>query len=150
MSGLPVLIRPATEAGRLYPRYKNSVGILTLASAVPRECPHGVNIDGTLILDFDEEKLLASVELIAPMSAWKGKAGVAQPLGKTGDILLGESLSGSVQRDWSVLVSKDVQRDMARISFGAREFDRAVALSDTVSALLHNDRLTGFWFSFAG
>lgn len=149
MTGVPVLVGPATGTGRLYPRYRNSIGIMTLASAVPRECPHGVNIDGTIILDFDELRVLAGVELIAPMSAWKGKTGVAQPLGQAGDILLPEGLSGNIDYDWPVITSKDVQRDMARINFGRSDFNRAVALSDTASALLHDDHLTGFWFSFA-
>ena len=149
MNGLPVTVESATDAGRLYPRYKNSIGILTLESALPRVCPHGVNIDGTVMLDFDADRVLALVELIAPMISWKGTAGVAQPLGRPGDIRLAESISRHVEYDWPVVVTKDVQRDMARISFGSPDFNRAVALSDTASALLLDDQLTGFWFSFA-
>jgi hypothetical protein len=149
MSGVPVIIGPATDAGRLFPSYKNSIGILTLETGLPKTCPHGVSIDGMVILDFDESRTLVGVELIAPMSAWKGKMAVAQPLGRPGDICLGNGLSGSASYDWPVVVSKDVQRDMARISFGDTDFNRAVALSDSASALLKNDCLTGFWFSFA-
>jgi hypothetical protein len=108
-----------------------------------------VNIDGTVILDFDEKRMLGAVELLLPMSGWKGKAGVAQPLGRPGDVRLAEELSGNVEYDWPVVVSKDVQRDMARISFGRSDFNRAVTLSDGASALLQDDHLTGFWFSFA-
>jgi hypothetical protein len=149
MSGVPVIIKPATEAGRLYPLYKNSAGILTLESSVPRASPHGINIDGTVILDFDENRILSGVELIAPMSAWKGKLAVVQPTGRPGDVCLADGLTGSVDCDGPVVVSKDVQRDMARISFGGIGYDRAVALSDRASALLSDDLLTGFWFSFA-
>ena len=148
MTGIPVTVEPPTEARRLQPRYKNSIGILTLESALPRICPHGVNIDGMLMLDFDENRTLTFVELIAPMSAWKGKSAVAQPLGRPGDIRLAETLSGHIDHDWPVVVTKDVQRDMARISFGDAGFNRAVALSDNASALLMGDELTGFWFSF--
>jgi len=56
MTGIPVTVEPPTEARRLQPRYKNSIGILTLESALPRICPHGVNIDGMLMLDFDEKQ----------------------------------------------------------------------------------------------
>ena len=148
MTGIPVTVEPPTEARRLQPRYKNSIGILTLESALPRICPHGVNIDGMLMLDFDENRTLTFVELIAPMSAWKGKSAVAQPLGRPGDIWLAETLSGHIDHDWPVVVTKDVQRDMARISFGDAGFNCAVALSDNASALLMGDELTGFWFSF--
>jgi len=149
MNGIPVTVEPPTDASRLYPRYKNSIGILTLESVLPGICSHGVNIDGTLMLDFDENRRLTYVELIAPMSAWKGKSAVAQPLGRPGDIRLAETLSGQIDHDWPVMVTKDVQRDMARISFGDAGFNRAVSLSDKASALLKDDKLTGFWFSFA-
>jgi hypothetical protein len=149
MSGVPVTVGPPTDAGRLFPRYKNSIGILTLESGSHGVCPHGVNIDNSIILDFDEDRVLVGVELIAPMSAWKGKARVAPPFGKTGDIRLGGGLSTRVHYDWPVMVSKDVQRDMALITFGDSEFNRAVALSAKVSALLHDEHLIGFWFSFA-
>ena len=148
MGGIPVTVAPPTASGRLYPRYKNSIGIFALESGL-RPWPHGVNIDGTLILDFDENRILANVELIARMSAWKGKLATAQPLASPGDIRLGEGLGGSIDYDWPVVVSKDVQHDMARISFDDGDFNRAVALSAAASALLKDDRLIGFWFSFA-
>lgn len=148
MGGIPVTVGPPTAEGRLYPRYKNSIGIFTLESCLG-PWPHGVNIDGTLILDFDEDRTLANVELIARMSAWKGKLATAQPFAIPGDIRLGEGLEGSINHDWPVVVSKDVQHDMARISFDDGDFNRAVALSDAASALLRDDCLIGFWFSFA-
>jgi len=73
MNGVPVTVEPATDAGRLHPRYKNSIGIFTLETESLRTCPSGVNIDGTLMLDFDEDRVLAGVELLLPMSGWKGK-----------------------------------------------------------------------------
>ena len=83
------------------------------------------------------------------MSGWKGKEAVAQPLGRPGDLRLADELSGHVHYDFPVVVSKDAQRDMARISCGGTDFNRAVALSDGASALLRDDELIGFWFSFA-
>jgi len=147
MRGVPVTIAPATEAGRLYPRYANTIGIFTLESAPPRAWPHGVNIDGTIILDFDKDRVLARVELLAPMSAWKSKDATAQPIGRPADLRLSGNISGNLSFDWPVIVSKDVQRDEARVEFGG-EFNRAVALSNSVVALLEDDRLSGFWFTF--
>jgi len=72
---------------------------------------------------------------------------VAQPVGRPGDIRLGHRLTGSTEYDWGVIVSKDVQRDMARISFGGTDFDQAVALSDGAFALLKHGHLIGFWVS---
>lgn len=118
MNGVPVTVETATDAGRLYPSYKNSIGIFTLETELLRTCPIGVNIDGMLMLDFDEDRVLAGVELLLPMSGWKGKTSVAQPLARTGNIILSGSLSGQVEYDWPILVSKDVQRKKANISFG--------------------------------
>src|ERR1051325_8851621 len=102
MNGIPVIVTAATEAGRLYPRYENGVGILIFESRPPRPWPHGVNIDGTVILDFDEDRILAGVELVASMRTWKGKGATAQPPGQPGDIRLGHGLAGSVGYDWPV------------------------------------------------
>src|SRR5688572_1233760 len=101
MGGIPVTVGPPTAEGRLYPRYKNSSGIFALESGLG-PWPHAVTIDGPLILDFDENRILANVELVARMGAWKGKLATAQPLASPGDIRLGEELEGSIDRDWPV------------------------------------------------
>jgi hypothetical protein len=146
MTGLPVTVSAPTQEGRLYPRYHSK--ILTLRSSLLGPWSYGVNIDGTVMLDFDDDRTLAAVELVLPMSGWKGQESVAQPLGRPGNIRLSEELSGNNEYDWPVVVSKDVQRDAAQITFSA-DFNRAVSLSEKASALLHDDCLIGFWFSFA-
>jgi len=138
-------VAPASASGRLYPRRTGQAFVLK--SDVPRPWPHGVNIDHSVVLDFDEDRVLANVELLGPMSAWKGKEPVVQSASTAGDIRLGNALVGNSSYDWPVVVSKDVQREMVRVSFGGSEFDRAVGLSATAAALLRNDRLVGFWFS---
>jgi len=100
-----------------------------------------------IILDFDKDRVLPRVELLAPMSAWKSKDATAQPIGRPADLRLSGNISGNLSFDWPVIVSKDVQRDEARVEFGG-EFNRAVALSNSVVALLEDDRLSGFWFTF--
>jgi hypothetical protein len=149
MTGIPVSIAPPTAEGRLHPRYLNGIGILTLESDTRRPCPHYVNIDGSLILDFDERRVLAAVELLIPISGWKGKDDTARPSGAPGDVLLAASAPASSDYEWPVIVSKNVQTDEARIAFGSGAHDRSVALSNACHALLLGDRLTGFWFSLA-
>src|SRR4028118_644144 len=142
MTGIPVSVAPPTPEGRLYPRYQNSIGILTLSTNVSRRCPFGINIDGSLILDFDEEGLLAGVELLLPMSTWKGKASISEPSGPAGNLLLSISERASAWHDWSVTVSKNVQTDAARIAFGSGHYNRSIALSDTCRGLLLDHQLT--------
>lgn len=149
MTGIPVSVAPPTPEGRLYPRYQNSIGILTLSTNTPRPCPFGINIDGSLIFDFDEVGVLAGVELVIPMSAWKGKASTSTPSGAAGNLLLSAPERASTDYGWPVSVSKNVQTDAARIAFGSGRYNRSVRLSETCFALLLDDQLTGFWFMLA-
>jgi hypothetical protein len=107
-----------------------------------------VNIDGRLVLDFDEGRILVGVELLGRIGG-KGKVAINRPPAIPGDIRLGEALTGSSEYDWPVHWSYDAQQDMGRISFDDGDFDRAIALSDTASALLRADHLIGFWSSLA-
>lgn len=149
MTGIPVSVGPPTAEGRLYPRYLNSIGILTLDPDTRRPSPFAINIDGSLILDFDERRLLAGVELLIPMSGWKGKDDTSRPRGAAGNVLLPISAAESAAYEWPVSVSRNVQTDEARIAFWSGEHDRSVALSRTCHALLLDGRLTGFWFTLA-
>lgn len=148
MAGVPVSVVPPTADGRLFPRYQNSIGILTLGTSAPRSCPTGIKID-SLILDFDEDGLLAVVELMTPMRKWKAKADTARPGGSAGNILLRDPRRGSIEHNWPVTVSFDVQSDAGRVGFGSGDYNRAVELSARCHALLLDDDLTGFWFALA-
>ncbi len=148
MTGIPVSVVPATAEGRLYPRYQNRIGILTLNSRAPRSCPIGINIDGP-ILDFDEDGLLAGVELFAGLRRGKWKADISRPRGGAGNILLRDPHAGSIDYSWPVRLSFDVQSDAGRIGFGSGDYNRSVELSADCYALLLDDDLTGFWFSLA-
>lgn len=156
MAGIPVSVAPPTPEGRLYPRYQNSIGILTLTTDMPRPCPFGIDIDGSLIFDFDEGGVLAGVELLLPMSAWKGKAGTSKPSGAAGkpsgaagNLLLPAPQRAPTDYGWRVTVSKNVHTDAARIAFGSGDYNRAVELSESCCALLLDDKLTGLWFTLA-
>ena len=147
MIGIPVTVTPPTAEGRLYPRYQNSIGILTFSTQTPRPCPFGINIDGSLILDFDEGGVLAGVELLLPKSRWKGNASTSRPEGSAGNLLLATGNRAPAEYRWPVRVSKNVQTDAARIAFDLGDYTRAIRLSEHCSALLLDDRLTGFWFA---
>lgn len=147
MTGIPVSVAPATAEGRLYPRYHNSVGILTLGTSTPRPCRFGVNLDASLILDFDEGGVLADAELMIPMRRWKGKASTSRPGGAAGNIVLAGPRPTNTYYDWPVTVSNDVQTDAGRIGFGSGDYNRSVRLSEACCALLLDDQLTGFWFT---
>jgi hypothetical protein len=147
MTGIPVSVAPPTAEGRLYPRYQNSIGILTLNTNAIRPCPFGINVDGCLTFDFDDKGVLAGVELMLPMSAWKGKASTSAPSGAAGNLLLSAPERAPTDYWWPVTVSKNVQTDAGRIGFGSGDYNRSVRLSENCFALLLDDELTGFWFT---
>lgn len=148
MAGIPVRVGTSTAEGRLYPRYHNREGILSLDTSALRACPFGVNID-SLTLDFDEDGRLAGVELRLPMTRWKGKADTSPPGGGARDILLQDPHPGTVEYGWPLTVSFDVQADAGRVDFGDGAYNRSAELSPGCHALLLDDDLTGFWFSLA-
>jgi hypothetical protein len=146
MTGIPVSVGPPTAEGRLFPRYHNRAGLLSLDTSAARPCPIGIRIDG-LILDFDEEGILAGAELFAGLRRGKWKADISRPGGGAGDILLRDPRPGSIDYDWPVSLSFDVQSDAGRIGLGSGDYSRSVQLSADCYALLLDDDLIGFWFT---
>lgn len=62
MTGVRVEGGIPTPAGRVYPRYHEESGTL----AVERRAPGRIDIDGTLICDMDERRLLVNCDVHAP------------------------------------------------------------------------------------
>jgi hypothetical protein len=77
MKGITVLVQKATEGGRLYPRYDRESGILAVESEQPRPWPYGMDIDGCLVFDVDEQRILANFDLHVGMSLWRRDLEVA-------------------------------------------------------------------------
>jgi hypothetical protein len=62
---LQVRLAPPTEQGRLYPVYLNSIRIFVLESRVRRPWAHRITfIESGMLLDIDEDHVLANVELL--------------------------------------------------------------------------------------
>ena len=71
MGSIKVSVLPPTEAGRLYPRYVKVAHLLSVKSRIARPWPFGVGLNGGMIFDLDERRVLANFELHEMRSMWK-------------------------------------------------------------------------------
>lgn len=145
MRGIVVVVAPPTIAGRLYPRYVQDVGILAVESKVTRPWPFGVDIDGRLVFDLDEQQILANFDLHIPRNRWTKDLGKARLVsGPPGDLVFSRETLDIKSFSLDIKLRTDDALRRLRISIGTKEFGRAVALSEKCMALLAGDELVGF------
>lgn len=146
MTSIKVYVLAPTEAGRLYPRYVNEGGILAVESTVARPWPFGVDIDGGVVFDLDEWRVLANFDLHMRRSLWKRErledevATIATP----GDLAFAPETVETKSFSIPLTVRMDPRTGRVSMRFGALKPDRAVELSPMCSALLREDNLLGF------
>jgi hypothetical protein len=145
LKGITVSVAPATEQGRLYPRYAEDVGFLVVESRIERPWPFGVDIDGRVVFDIDENRVLANFDLHIPKARWKRDLGddvlaVAPP----GDLIFSREAIETKSFSLPLSVRADPGLRRVRIEFGTEPPDRAVALSGSCIALLSGAELVGF------
>ncbi|MEM4725184.1 MAG: hypothetical protein QXP01_09250 [Candidatus Hadarchaeum sp.] len=71
LTKLNVQITPHCLEGSLLPRYVDEADYIVMDSPVKQPWPLGVNIDNLVILDFNPDAILASVEILTPRKLWK-------------------------------------------------------------------------------
>ena len=145
MSGLEVIIGPSTPAGRIYPRYVSTAGILAVGSREPRPWVYGVDIDGRLVFDLDSDRRLVNFDLHIPRARWQAQAiNSVAVIGRPGDLLF----SPNTTRAKSFGIDLDTKWDSPTrtllILIGHAKFDVAVALSEQCMGLVADNQLVGF------
>ena len=146
MNALISEVGPATDLGRLYPRYDESVGILAVESKFKRPWPFGVDIDGRIIFDLDERRVLANFDLHIPKNRWIKESRKDPPLrGRPGDLMLSLETIKTKSFSLPLRVSSDELCREVYIQFGSKAPDRAVELSSACLALLCQNELVGFF-----
>jgi len=146
VNAIIVEIGPATDIGRLYPKYNESVGILAVESKVKRPWPFGVDIDGRIIIDLDERRVLSNFDLHIPKNRWtKELRKDPLPQGRPGDLILSRETIETKSFSLPLRVSCDELCHEVSIQFGARAPDRAVELSSACLALVCQSELVGFF-----
>lgn len=148
------LLKPA-EWRRLYPWYDNQVKILNACREKQRKFPHGINIEGkrggTLILDLDDDRILGSLELMLPSSAWKTVADVSRPeKSQRADIQVAKAAIEHHHFEDGLVVNSSQGKFSVRIMFGEpRKTARAIKLSEECFAYVEDDRLLGFYLDLS-
>jgi len=146
MNAITVEIGPKTDLGRLYPRYDDSAGILAVESKFERPWAFGVDIDGRIIFDIDERRVLANLDLHIPKKRWKKEARKRPPERCCfGDLIFSQKTIKIKSFSLPLMVSSDELCREVHIQFGSSTPDRAVGLSSSCLALLYQNELVGFF-----
>lgn len=148
MSRIEVVTRPASVNGRLYPRYDEEAGILTVESRVFRPWPFGVDIDGNLVFDLDANCILAAFDLHIPRDKWKRDwTPIPLPTAREANL----EFTGPTVKHKSFQIPISVRADPAgrqvEIRFGCQEPDEFIMLSESCYAILAARELVGFLIS---
>jgi hypothetical protein len=145
VSGIVVSVKPPSDAGRLYPRYDEESGILALESRVKRAWPFGIDVDGALVFDLDDQRILANFDLHVPMNRWKRDLEENTPrIAPAADLEFAQQTVAQKSFHLPLRLSCDSKAKRLRIELGTAKPDRAVALSASCIALLANHELVGF------
>ena len=145
MKGITVSVAPPTEQGRLYPRYAEDVGFLVVESRIERPWISGVDIDGRVVFDIDENRVLANFDLHIPKARWKRDLGDDVPaVAPPGDLIFSQDALQTKSFSLPLSVRADPGLRRVRIEFGTEPADRAIALSGSCIALLSGAELVGF------
>jgi ribose 5-phosphate isomerase B len=84
-----VEIGPKTDLGRLYP--DDLAGILAVESKLQRPWPFGVDIDGRIIFDIDQCRVLANFDLHIPKKRWTKESLIVPPVQRClGDLIFSQ------------------------------------------------------------
>ena len=144
---LRVRLRPASGSGRLRPRYDAEADLLEVGSAIRREWPYGVDIDGRVIFDLDRDRVLANFDLLIPRRLWQLAEEMAAPqAARAADLEFEAETVAKKSFHLPVRVRTNSSKSCAVISFGHNGGSgSAVELSGDCYAFVDSGVLTGFF-----
>lgn len=144
---IQVFLQPATSRGRLYPHFDREANIFSLSSKETRSWPYGADIDGNLIFDFDNEKVLANLDLLVGPKFWKQRIFKAWPSKiKKADLGFQEKTLKIKSFHIPLQIWTNKGTTEILISFSNDKTPATfVDLSENCLALLKENILLGFW-----
>ncbi|GIW90145.1 MAG: hypothetical protein KatS3mg109_0577 [Pirellulaceae bacterium] len=147
---IEVTIVPPCMEGILYPCYDSEGDYVTLDSKVQQQWPIGVNIDALVILDFNADRVLASVEILMPFELWEQRdfpvpqgESVQGVLRLARPCIIPSSFSMTPPR-FFVYASRDENGLLMFGEYGSRIL--LVHLSEYCRAIISDNNLVGFFF----
>jgi hypothetical protein len=127
------------------PSYDEESNVLTIESPVERPWPFGVNIDGLVLLELDDERVLAAVELLILRVRWKKVDALPTwPIFKKRcDLILKPDVVAAKMHRLPVTVLADKSGTDVLISFGTPEPDHWIQLAENALAAIRDGELHG-------
>jgi hypothetical protein len=102
-------------------------------------------VDGALVFDLDEQRILANFDLHVPMNRWqRDLEGNTPRIAPAGDIEFAQQTVAQKSFHLRLRLSSDSKARRLRIELGTAKPDRAVGLSASCIALLASHELVGF------
>lgn len=154
MKFLNIGLAPWSLEGALQPSYDHETDYVTLDNRIHETWPFGVNIDNLVILDFNKNRVLASVEILIPYRLWKRRAlPLLHAKSERGSLMLPE-----IDSEKTIFVLPDclevyleANTQIAQVAFGTFEEPLlVVTLSETCTAIIsRGELLVGFRFKFS-
>lgn len=137
-------LRPPSRAGRLFPRYDDVADILEVSSAVQRDWPLGIDVDGRLIFDMDGDGLVVNIDLLIPRRRWKIGGWPGHSNAQKADVLLAPETIAVKSHSMPISILTDEDRSYAVIRLGrCAGSPRSIELSERCYAVLEGNRLCG-------
>ena len=139
--------RPATSRGRLYPEYDDSAKILSVTSKEALSWPYGIHIDGRVLLDANEERMLANIDLLIPKKYWHSGIQPELPMRLLEtDLLLTQPTLRQKDFSFDLSIVSDETESWVHIFFGeGLQGTTWVKLSPQCFVQLANRSLLGFY-----
>jgi hypothetical protein len=138
------------KGGELFPRYVTDSHVLAVESKESRPWRYSIDVNGALVFDLDEQRVLASFELMARKEAWKRAGLIPKPKIDVSGCL--QFATETVETRSFPLLGVSAESDSAQESVYIRlgdddSYDAAIALSQDCTALLSGSVLRGFVIS---
>jgi len=137
---------PPTASGRLYPKYDLEAEILSFNSEQEKEWPLGVDIDGNVIFDLDENFRVGMIDLLIGRARWKKQSLKWPAVLMDHDLVLKEE--SVVEKSFSLPVSVcfDPHAKIVRVDFPSLEIGEHISLSDfAIASLSSSGELASLW-----
>jgi hypothetical protein len=145
------MVRPATEKGRLYPRYESEIDILMLESRIFRRWDLGLNVWNSIILDLDLTGIPVSIEILFPKAILVGDIDHDMPiLAPPGDLMFTPEAIAQSSFDIPVRARANRAFTTVALEIGDAKADRLVGLSNTCVAMIADGHLVGFAIKLPG
>jgi hypothetical protein len=120
--------------------------IVVAESDLKRPWPYGVNIESLVLMDFDENRVLAHVEVLVRRSLWRAANSFNRSIRKSlvADVLIADTKQKSnfVEAELSIHYVSEDHSLYVTLSDGDEVVDRVV-LSDTVDIYVWEGALVG-------